>query len=94
MNRMTAVIITAVSTLLCGIPALGLTCLGSYMVISTRVPALMEASESPLEVTLWTGIILALFGLGTLALIGGVGILLMRASQADAERDKGILPLP
>jgi hypothetical protein len=83
MSRRVAIIVTAVTAMLFGIPALGLTCFGTYMAVSTKIPSLMEESRSSKELTLAVGIFIALFGLGVLLLIVGVGIFSIRFSRPD-----------
>lgn len=83
MSRTVAIIITSVTAILLGIPALGITCFGTYMAVSTRIPSLMEESRSSKELTLAVGIIIALFGLGILLLIVGVGIFSIHFSRPD-----------
>ena len=97
MSRTVGIIITAVSAMLCGIPALALTCFGTYMVVSARTPALMDGSKSSPELILVTGVIIALFGLAILLLIAGVGYFSIRFSRPDqpgVDGSEEIAPLP
>jgi len=83
MSRTIGIIITAVTAMLCGIPALALTCFGTYMVVSAKTPALMESGQSSPEITLVTGIMITLFGLAILLLVAAVGYFSIRFTRPD-----------
>jgi hypothetical protein len=97
MSRTIGIIITAVTAMLCGIPALGLTCFGTYMIASARTPSLMDGSKSSPELILLTGVMIAVFGLAILLLIAGVGYFSIRFSrpgQPAVDGSEEIPPLP
>jgi len=82
-SRTVAIILTAVTAILVGIPALGITCFGIFMAISARNPYLTENSHSSTETILAAGIMIAVFGLGVLLLVVGVGVFSIRFSRPD-----------
>lgn len=83
MNRTTAIIVTAVSVLLCGCPGLGLAGLGIMAAFGSQMPEVMaQNAGTPQEALLGAGMFVC-FG-GILILIPVlVGVLSLRNARSD-----------
>jgi hypothetical protein len=74
MNRTTAIIITAVTALCCGLPGLGLMCLGTLAAMGSQMPEAMAGNPSTPEEVLIGAVMFLCVGLILLVipLVAGV----------------------
>jgi hypothetical protein len=86
MNRTTAIIVTIVTALLCGLPSLVLMCLGVFALLGTQMPEVMaqNPSSTPEEIMLGAGIMLCFGGLLLIIPIL-VGVFSFRMSKKEDE---------
>lgn len=93
MNRTTAMIVTIVSALLCGIPSLVLLCFGVLALFGTQMPEVMaqNPASTPEEVMLGAGMFLC-FGAVLLIIPILVGIFSFRLSKKEETASIDYIP--
>lgn len=86
MNRTTAIIVTIVTALLCGLPSLVLMCLGAFALLGTQMPEVMaqNPTATPDEVMLGAGVMVC-FGAVLLIIPILVGVFSFRMSKKEDE---------
>lgn len=86
MNRTTAIVVTIITALACGIPSLILMCLGVLALFGTQIPEVMAQNpgSTPGEVMLGSGVFLCL-GAVLLIIPILVGVFSFRFSKKDDE---------
>jgi membrane protein implicated in regulation of membrane protease activity len=84
MNRTTAIIVTIVTALLCGIPSLVLLCLGVLALFGAQMPEVMAQNpgSTPEEIMLGAGMFLC-FGAVLLVIPILVGVFSFRLSKKE-----------
>lgn len=84
MNRTTAIIITAVTALCCGLPGLGLICTGALAAMGSQMPEAMAGNPSTPEEVLIGSVLFACVGIILLVLPVVAGFISFRmAKSAD-----------
>lgn len=93
MNRTTAMIVTIVSALLCGIPSLVLMCLGVLALFGAQMPEVMaqNPASTPEEVMLGAGMFLC-FGAVLLIIPILVGVFSFRMSKKEESAGFDYIP--
>jgi len=83
MNRTTAMVVTIITSLACGIPSILLLCFGALALLGAQIPEVMAQNPgSPQEVTLGAGVFLC-FGAVLLIIPILVGVFSFRLSRQN-----------
>jgi Zn-dependent protease with chaperone function len=97
MSRNVAILLVTLTTILCGLPGLGLMCVGVLAGIGTQMPNYkLQGSSSPENVLIGSliflcfGAILLVFPL----IVGFFSFRLNRLSEAAADNSNSLPPLP
>ncbi len=84
MNRTTAIILTTVSALLCGLPGLGLICFGALAAVGINMPGFYEQNPGTTALQGWLGVgIFVCFGILLLIIPTLVGIFSFKMSESQ-----------
>ena len=84
MNRTTAIIITTVTALCCGLPGLGLICTGTLAAVGSQMPEAMAGNPSTPEEVLLGAIMFGCVGIILLVIPVATGVAsFMMAKPAD-----------
>jgi len=92
MNRTTAIILTVVSSLLCGLPSLFLLCVGGLAIVGAQSPEIMSQNSSSSS-DVMTGSLMFICGGGILLLIPIlVGFFSFRMSKTEDTSGNDMMP--
>jgi len=93
MNRTTAIVLTIVTSLLCGLPGLGVICFGIIGGIGTQMPN-FQGNASPANLVLGVGIFLCIGSLLILIpiLVGFFSFKLSKASETAQANPNTLIP--
>lgn len=94
MKRSTAIVVTLITSLLCGLPSLIMLCIGILALLGTQMPEVMAENPgtTPGDVTLGSGVFIC-FGLVLLIIPILVGFFSFRMSETKPITDM-LEPLP
>lgn len=87
MKRSTAIIVTVVTTLLCGLPSLIMICVGALALIGSQMPDVMATNPGGPEQAILGAWMFIGCGMGLLLVPAAVGIFSFRTSEEEAITD-------